>query len=213
MPLPDYVTPEYLSKLALREGCGTGAPGDRCAIQEVRAWEGLDPASDGCPPDADPLIVALVIRVQDASPVWRAALVPLLLSIPGSRGSEALQWRRLYRYADWQIRQVIPALCDRCPELRDSAAALRSLAPIVDRQTAQLAVDQLALARAFAHDRALARACALDLALALARDIALDIALDIDLARALALALDIDRALARALVALIAEMLAMSDDA
>ena len=202
---------EYLSKLTLRSRCGTGKPGDRCAIQEVRAWEGLDPSVDECPPDADPLIVSLVIRVQDADPKWRAAIVPLLPLIPGSHGSDALQWRRLYRCADWQIRQVIPSLCDFYPGMRDAAKALRGLAPITDRQTAKLAADQLDLARD--RDRALDRALALDLDLARDLDRAdrAARALDLALARAIyrARALDLDRDLDP--FGLIAELLAMKE--
>ena len=191
--LPEYVTEEYLSTLKLRAGCGTGEPGDRCAIQEVRAWEGLDPSNAECPPDADPLIVSLVIRIQDAREAWRKQVVPLLPLIPGSIGSDALQWRRLYRCADWQIRQMLPAIIDFWPELKNTAAGLRGLAPVVDRETAKLAADHL--------DRALAH------------DLALALALDRACARALALALDLARARALNLdpVSLISELLAMQD--
>jgi hypothetical protein len=204
-------TPEYLSALKLRAGCGTGKPGDRCAIQEVRAWEGLDPAKDECPPDADPLIVSLVIRVQDVRAEWRQALIPLLPQIPGSRGSDALQWRRLYRCADWQLRRALPALCDFYPEMKEAAANLRALGPVVDRKTAKLAADQLGLASA--RDRDLGLASARDLALALASDRDLASAIAIDLASAIASDRDLGLASARDRdpVAMIGELLAMKE--
>lgn len=146
--------PEYLANLVLRKGCGTGEAGDRCAIQEVRAWEGLDASTDACPDTDDPLIVALVIRIQDARPEWRKAIVQLLPKIPGSRGLDALSLRRLYRCADWRIRELLPAIMETWPEMKTEAAKLRGLEAIVDRQTAKAAADQLDIALALAIDLA-----------------------------------------------------------
>jgi hypothetical protein len=217
--------PEYLANLVLRKGCGTGEAGDRCAIQEVRAWEGLDASIDACPDTDDPLIVALVIRIQDARPEWRKAIVPLLPKIPGSRGSDALSLRRLYRCADWQIRELLPAIMEMWPELKTEAKKLRGLEAIVDRQTAKAVADQLARTR----DRALDLDLALDLAVAVARtrvrardlasdlvlDLARDVAVALARARARGLDLDLDLDLDGKLspVALIAELLDMQEPA
>ena len=199
--IPDYVTPKYLAHLQLRSGGGTGEPGDRCAVQEVRAWLGLNPKSDACPPSVDPIIHRLVITMQDRRADWRQEIVFLLPKLPGSKGSDALQWHRLYRLSDWQTREALPAIMDLYPSRREEAAKLRALEAIVDPRTAKLAADQLDLALASALNRARtldinrARTLALDLSLALdfdpARD--LDLTLDRDLAR------DLDRDLARVL--------------
>jgi hypothetical protein len=233
--IPAYVTPEYLEHLTLRHGLGTGKPGDRCSTQEVRAWLDLDPSTDACPPCAEPLIWSLVIRVQDRRDEWREAMPPLLPKLAGSKGSDALSLRRLYRCADWQIRELLPAIMETWPELKEEAAQLRAVKPVINRQTAKLAADQIDLAHALALDldlasardlavaRDLARALALaidyDLALAIALALDLDLALDLARARAIARALDLAsaRALARALagklspVALIAELLDMQE--
>ena len=214
--IPDYVTPEYLEHLTLRHGLGTGKPGDRCSTQEVRAWLDLDPSTDACPLCADPLIWSLVIRVQDRREEWRHAMPPLLPKLARSKGSEELSLRRLYRCADWQIRELLPAIMETWPGLKEEAAKLRSLAPVSNRQTAKLAADQLDLALDF--DLAIDPVFdfAIDLAIARVRAIALALALDValacarDLARALDLDLDLDGEISP--VALIAELLDMPEE-
>jgi len=65
--LPAYLTPAYLAALVLVEGGGSGAPGDRGAIQEVRAWLGLDPSSDTVPDNVCPVIGAAVYRADHST--------------------------------------------------------------------------------------------------------------------------------------------------
>ena len=140
--IPSYVTPEYLSRLTLRHGLGTGRPGDRCSTQEVRAWLDLDPSTDACPPCADPLIWSLVIQVQDRRDEWRAAMPPLLPKLAGSKGSDTLSLRRLYRCADWNIRELIPAIMETWPEMKEAARALEMREPIIVYREREMSVRE-----------------------------------------------------------------------
>ena len=98
-----------LAALVLVDGAGSGAPGDRDAIQEIRAWLGLY-ASSLVPDDCVcPVVGAAAIRCNDHSGVARAALVPLLPRLIGSRGSAALTRRRQWAVADTVIRESTPA--------------------------------------------------------------------------------------------------------
>lgn len=141
--LPAYVTPDYLASLTLRAGLGTGAPGDRCALQEVRAWLGLPAASDKIPPCVCPVIGPLAIRANDLDAATRAALVPLLPRLLGSRGSPALDRRRRWALVDWTIRAAAPVRLDAiaareglaenaATRIRGWSLRLASLPPIVD---------------------------------------------------------------------------------
>ena len=154
--IPAYVTPEYLSNLTLRKGCGSGKPGDCCAIQEVRRWLDLDPSTDACPPTVDPLIHRLVIRVQDERADWRQEIVPLLTQLPGSRGDEELLMRRAYRCVDWAIRESLPVTLDYWDETKALAKQLAALGAIRDRKSARAALDALAALAARAALAALA---------------------------------------------------------
>jgi hypothetical protein len=138
--IPAYVTSDYLASLSLRGEPGTGAPGDRCAIQEVRAWLDLDASTDEIPGCVSPLVGTLVIRTQDASKAWRDELRDVLPLLVGSRGSDALEWRRVYRVLDWSVREAMPAGLDTLAteivphdediagSIRSDATALRALA-------------------------------------------------------------------------------------
>jgi len=138
--IPDYVTPEYLSSLVLLEGPGSGTPGQRCAMQEIRAWLGLDASSDAIPPCVCPVLGRLIVHLQDAREDWRAALVPLLPRLVGSAGDEEVTRRRAYRCADWVCRVAAPAALEAAG-LTDSAARLRRLAPVTDRASARAAEE------------------------------------------------------------------------
>ena len=105
--LPAYLTPAYLAALVLVEGGGSGAPGDRCAIQEVRAWLGLDPSSDTVPDNVCPVIGAAVYRADHSTRCDRRALAQVLPRLLGSRGSAALTQRRHWAVAHAVIRVSI----------------------------------------------------------------------------------------------------------
>ena len=108
--LPAYVTPAYLAALVLVEGGGSGAPGDRCGGQELRAWLGLNPRTISYADGVCPILWGLLIRCNDCSTAARAALVHLLPRLVGSRGSAALTRRRQLAAADTVIRVSVPSL-------------------------------------------------------------------------------------------------------
>src|SRR5262245_31140546 len=140
--IPKFVTPEYLSALKLRQGKGTGKEGDRCAIQERRAWSNLDPASDAIPETDCRVCGRFLIRFQDAitdGEVRSRLCAPLLVKLVGSKGSKAVQERRRWIAVDWALREVAPFWLDFCPELTEHAAALRALPEITSREAAEAA--------------------------------------------------------------------------
>ena len=167
--LPPYVTAEYLASLDLVSGQGTGAPGSRCAMQEVRAWLDLDARSDDAPECVSPVIRTYVIGLNDASPATRAALRPLLPSILGTVGSLELEHRRSLRALDWLIREYLPAFLGLVPALSSHAATLRALPPVSDDNAAAAGVVVRAAKDA-------TRDAAWDVVRAVALDVARDVA-------------------------------------
>jgi len=239
MELSRLKDPQYLAKLVLQQGCGSGAPGERCAVQEVNSCMGLSPDSDDTPPGASSLCRSMMISINDASPVWRQELKHVLYLLPASGDDESLELRRAYRLLDWSLREAYPVCLDSLAaelSLRDAelaskltgyAVSLRDIAAVVDRDTTARAeeilgvialdlardlVIALDLARALARARALSRVLAL--ALAFARDLVLALARALDLARDLTIALARarDRALARALGRALVLALALARD-
>ena len=164
--IPFYVTAEYLQSLTLISGVGNGTAGQRCAMQEVRAWLDLDAASDEVPACVCPVIGRMVIGLNDAAPATRASLRSRLPAIIGTRGSDALSRARAYLALDWLIRVYTPAWLDRVPSLVPHAAAIRALGEIVDRESAVMAGPVMRAARDAAWDvaRAIAVAAAGDAA-------------------------------------------------
>jgi hypothetical protein len=140
-------TPEYLNTLTLRQGIGSGRPGDRCAIQELRAWLELDPTTDDIPPCVSMVIGSLVIAVQDERPEWREQIIPLLPRLIGSAASRETELQRVFACADWAVRVAAPAALDAAG-LSDHAERLRSLAQVIDEPTAYKAASA---ARAVAY--------------------------------------------------------------
>ena len=110
--LPEYVDDTYLASLRLRRGMGSGEPGDRCAVQEVRAWAGLDASKDALPPGVDPLVGVLVMKLQDARVGWRDEVRFLLPHVARSQGSEALTHARALRAIGWVLCEAVPALLE-----------------------------------------------------------------------------------------------------
>ena len=141
--------------LNLRLGVfGSGRPGDRCAIQEIRAWGGLDPSSDEIPGDVCPVIGHYVSRYQDrltsggVSPdeVYEHVTrhLPRLL---GSRGADALAERRRWVAIDISVREIAPLWLDLHPDLESFATELRALPEVRSRESAKVAYGVVARAR------------------------------------------------------------------
>lgn len=168
-------TLKQLESLTMCSGVGDGKETACIAYQQAIAnalERGLpkpEPSDD--PPCVSPLLRRLEIRANDTS--WWASneertetlreFVPLLMS---TQGSDELEWRRIWRFMDWVLREEYPILF---PEL----SSLKEEPSIVDRKSAK---------------QVLVKARARDLALDRARDLALDLALDLARARALDLA-------------------------
>lgn len=219
-PLPAYVTHEWLAHLQLRDGAGTGEVGNACLIQEVRRAIGLDPSSDVIPACTSDIIGGMAIRVQDARADWRAECRELLPLLIGSRGSVALEKRRVWRIVDWTIRECIPASvsayaaslrrrygvlgAEGTTAIALRANSLRDLPPITDATTAKAAVDPL---RAFA--RVLEREH--DLSMLLCSNYGLANILGIELAFRLGEIFGFSVAPEAAPVALLRELLAMRE--
>src|SRR4051812_21049021 len=157
--IPSYVTPDYLKDLRskLRHGTGSGAVGDRCSIQEVRAWLSLDPSSDACPDCVCPVLHKLVIVAQDSRKEWRADIAELLPALVGSRGSADLTNRRAYRCADWANPTVSPfaleaasralaaaGIAEHPQKLQEHAEKLRALSPVAAAAAACAAANAAA---------------------------------------------------------------------
>jgi len=135
--LPSYVTPEYLASLHLRNGVGTGNPGDRCAMQEVRAWLDLDPSKDEIPECVARSLGCFVIRLNDAHPIARELLTPHLPKLLGTRGR--VDERKIaFRMADMAVR--VWAADELAARGRNvDADKLRACAPVVNAETARAA--------------------------------------------------------------------------
>jgi hypothetical protein len=179
-------TPEYLAALTLREGPGRGSDGDRCAVQEARNGLGYDSSTDEATPCMSTVCRQLTIAVQDARPDWRAEVRYVLPALIGSRVSDDVEERRIYRLIDWIVREMAPCALRvltrnhaLAPHLaaRASAYALEAISPIVDEQ-----------ARMDARKVYLALDIDIDLNLTRVIDLALDRVLDSSIASAISIA-------------------------
>jgi hypothetical protein len=110
-----------------------------CAM-EVVSWLAGETHSDH-PQCACPIIAGLVRHLND----WmrsvadrQRVLLPIIPKLVGSRGFRALTCRRAYAVADWAVRDVLPAICDR-HGWTQPAKRLRSLPEIVDVATSNRA--------------------------------------------------------------------------
>jgi hypothetical protein len=129
---------------------------DLC-IMEAVAYMAGEPWSDS-PACASPVIAAFLRSWQDAlSEADRDRLLPAAVWVPrlvGSRGDDATEERRAYMALDWLIRVHVPTWFDLTPSLREHAAALRGLTPIVGFDTARVAGNVVRAAGAAAWDAA-----------------------------------------------------------
>ena len=157
--MPAIKIPASLSKIKLVAGCGTGREGDRCAIQEYRAWRALDPSVDTRPKGVCPILHRLVIGFNDSRLGWRALLVVWLPNLTGSEGNAATRQARAYKAADWAVRVFAPITLD-ARGFPKQAATLRALASITNRTTCNAAyaavadaADAAVAAAAYAADK------------------------------------------------------------
>ncbi len=149
-------------------GKGAVAQGQACAMQAVDILRG------GTGEDDDPLhslIDIAVRRAQDASAEIRRWIVPHLATIAQARVNPRLETQRMWIVIDTFVRDLLPLLVP-------AVTRLRACEPVVDRATAE---------------------SALDLARGLDLDLDLDLALGLDLARDLARAESDKRLIARLL--------------
>jgi hypothetical protein len=139
--LPDYVTPAYLGALSLRAINGTGEVGDRCAIQEIRAWRGLSTRGYGRPDDVCPVLYHMVLKLQTvfgAVGEDRRCRIALLLPTLADTADHAVTLRRVYRCLDWACREALPPVVERLG-YGAQAEVLRGLPPIIDGDSARVA--------------------------------------------------------------------------
>jgi hypothetical protein len=148
--LPAFVTPEYIAALKLRIGKGTGEEGDRCALQERRAWTGLDPASDAVPETDSKVLGRFLIRFQDGirdDELRNRVCGPLLVKLVGSKASAKIERKRAWVAVDWVCREILPMYLELNPELASHAEALRALPEITNKAAAENAASVRKAAR------------------------------------------------------------------
>ncbi len=91
-------------------------------------------------------------------------LKPLVPRLVGSRSSKQVEQRRADLVFDWVIRTNTAHLLDMTPELKEHAAALRALPPLLSKKASVYAQPTIVAAREAAKKSAAARAAAWDAA-------------------------------------------------
>ena len=178
----------------LHGGAGKNGLADACVMQAVDwVYRNKDHFTDA-PDCTPPSLRRFAIRLNDAR--WpfdedrTAALRPLIPLLVGADASPKAEQKRFHLFADFAVREAAPYWFDwlyertKKPVYRDHAAKMRSVAPIIDRDTAERArvvaraADAAAYAAAaaayaayaaYAADAAYAAASAADAAYAAAR--------------------------------------------
>ena len=194
-----------------------GPDGGTCINEAAIVAAGFEYCSvssaDDCPPCFSRVLSAYAIVLNDnlTDDRRQSLLMPFVTRLAGTADSDEIEWQRFDYIMLGFVRMVLPITLRGWQD--DLAAECEA---VTGYDQAISVVNKIG-----ARDRDLARDVALVLDLALACDLALDrdlaLALARDLARALALARDLARDLACDLacdpVALIAELLAMSEAA
>lgn len=136
------------------------SPEDGLCAMEAVAWMAGEPHSDK-PKCACPVVGAFMRSWNDGikDDVTRTRLLkPLLPILVGSRSTKEVELQRSYLALDWLTRVQAPAWLDLRDDLKDHAAALRGLSPLVDVSSCKAAQGSLAeamvRARASAGDGA-----------------------------------------------------------
>jgi hypothetical protein len=154
----EKLTEDRLAALRIKYGSHIDRSAGVC-IMEAVAWLAGEPHS-AYPACSSRIIGRLAITLNDRmrSDAEREALKPLALKIVGTRGSDAVEIKRVYMTFDWFVREALPENVDFLAELaaldgkwgkhekqfRDYVAALqphavklRALSPIVDPVSAR----------------------------------------------------------------------------
>jgi len=112
------------------------SPEDGMCLLEAAAYLAGEGHSDQ-PQCVCPVLAAFGRGYNDrASNSDRQALKAVLPHLIGTRGSVALEQRRMFRLVDFAVRECAPVSLDKAG-LTEQASGLRALAPIVDRETAR----------------------------------------------------------------------------
>jgi hypothetical protein len=212
---PVVVPLEQLEPVVLEKGSHSSRDRGMCVMEAV-AWVAGEPHTDQ-PVCACPVISAFLRSWNDAIPdddTRTRLLKPLVPKLVDTKASKAVERRRADLALDWMVRVQTPAWLELA-KLPAEAAALRALAPLLDRSAVVAAGAALNTAReraardaawdaawdaaraaAWAAARDAARAAARDAAWAAAWDAARDAAWDAARAAARAAAWDAARAAA-----------------
>lgn len=128
------------SKYAIKLSVGQHTrPQDGMCIMECVAYIQGEPHTDH-PVCACPVVTAYAIRLNDnASDEERDSLLPFALRIAGSRSTREVEQKRGYIAADYSVRVFTPIAMEAVGFL-SLAKRLRELDPIVDTETARIAV-------------------------------------------------------------------------
>src|SRR5579863_3555840 len=118
-------------------------PEDGMCIMEAVAWVAGEPHSDA-PQCACPSIRRFAIRINDRidDDALRTQLFrPLVTRLVGSASTGQVRWFRNRLIADWVIRYSLPIWWQEVPSLREYAAVLRALPPLVTKASLREARD------------------------------------------------------------------------
>ena len=141
------LTETALSDLVLKSG-GHNSRAEGMCFMEAAAYFAGQKHSDR-PPCVCPVIGAFSRnwndRIKDDG-LRNELLKPLVPVVVWTKGSAALEQRRAYRATDWAIRERLPELYDLIEPLKEYAAKLRALDPIVDKASAQKARESASAA-------------------------------------------------------------------
>ena len=137
--------------------------GQALCSMEIVAWLAGEPHGDS-PNCTCPVIASFVRSWNDGLPdeSREKLLRPVLPRLLNTRSSKAVEARRSYLALDWLIRVHTPEWLSLREDLKEHAATLRGLSPVLDLAAAQEAGPKVRAARA--ATRADARAAARDAA-------------------------------------------------
>lgn len=132
-----------LNHLHLLSGAHDSFEEGACAMEAV-SWLAGEPFSDH-PACACPVLGAFVRRWNDSlNDEDRDRLVkPFVPKLVGTKSTEEVEERRAWLATDWLIRVLTPAFLELTPSLREHAATLSGLPPVMSRETALASQDKL----------------------------------------------------------------------
>jgi len=139
-----------LANIVLKQGSHRARKDGMCAM-EAAAYVAGEKHSDH-PACVCPVIGAFMRSRNDNLPDDESRtrlLLPLIPKIIGTRATPEVERARAYMALDWLARECAPAWLDAAG-LSEHAAALRALAPIMDKESAKASQETLDAARAAA---------------------------------------------------------------